>query len=154
MAENEMKFYQVCGWWEGVLGRHHWRENASCIVWQRAVLWNWKLLSVFQSGNLFPKITNKLVSQAICQVQALESACLNGLCQCILVHPTFLCQLHCWLDTDGWHCSVPLWHFINNIMCCLQHNGNSYVCRDWTFWKQTISLRASLWMNIGNLIYL
>ena len=59
------------------------------------------LSNVFQSGNHFPQITNKLVSKKHCQVQALESASLNGLCQCILVYPTSLCQLHCWLDTDG-----------------------------------------------------
>lgn len=32
MAENEMKFYQVCVWWEGALGRRPRREDASCIV--------------------------------------------------------------------------------------------------------------------------
>lgn len=68
MAENEMKCYQVSGRWEGALGGYHWRENASCIVWLQG-LWNWKLLSVFQSGNLFPQITNKLVSQAIAKFE-------------------------------------------------------------------------------------
>lgn len=96
-------------------------ENSSCM---------------FQSGNHFPQITNKSVSKNHCQVQAPVPASLNGLCQYILIHPTSLCQLHCWLDTDEWHCSVPLQHFINNTM--LWYTAQcQFLLLQWLEWLET-----------------